>query len=87
MPALDNGEWIWGLRAVAHQLTAIGQNDLAKEYLDYFYMLANNVMMVFYGGGGRIRAVTQIKNTKAQPTPRPSFSFLNYFYYLKILWN
>lgn len=68
VPALDNGEWIWGLRAVAYTLDQKGYTQLATRYLNYFNMLANNALMVFYEGYGFVRTVTLIHDTSAQPT-------------------
>ena len=60
---------VWGIRAVAYELSQNGENDLAQQYLDYWNMLADNSMMVFYDGFGRIRSVTLIHNSTAPPTP------------------
>jgi len=69
VPGLDNGEWVWALRAVAHELQMTNEPLLAQKYLDYWNMLADNAMMVFYAGYGRVSAVTLIHNSTAPPTP------------------
>jgi len=69
VPGLDNGEMVWGIRAVAYELDLIGQTDLAQRYTDYWNLLVSNAMMVFYAGEGRIRAVTLIHDTSVAPYP------------------
>ena len=74
MPALDNGEWVWGLRAVIYQLKQMkGYDVLLQRYQNYFDMLAKNVVMIFYDGEGLVRAVTQIRDTQASPVRRNYF--------------
>eukprot|EP01100_Stratorugosa_tubuloviscum_P003840 TRINITY_DN1933_c0_g1_i1.p1 TRINITY_DN1933_c0_g1~~TRINITY_DN1933_c0_g1_i1.p1 ORF type:complete len:572 (-),score=276.31 TRINITY_DN1933_c0_g1_i1:76-1743(-) len=68
VPSLDNGEWIWGLKAIVIALNSIGYKDLATSYESYFNLLAENALTVFYDGNGNIRAVSQIKDNQAQPT-------------------
>eukprot|EP01027_Heterolobosea_sp_BB2_P005234 GEZU01008021.1.p1 GENE.GEZU01008021.1~~GEZU01008021.1.p1 ORF type:complete len:336 (-),score=62.07 GEZU01008021.1:60-1019(-) len=69
VPGLDNGELIWALIACAHTLQEAGFHDLAQRYWNQISLMQRNVLTIFYDGGGRIRAVTQINDTKAQPTP------------------
>lgn len=60
---------VWGIRAVAYELIKNGEMELGQRYLDYWNMLADNSMMIFYDGAGRVRSVTIIVDNKAQPTP------------------
>jgi len=68
VPSLDNGELIWGVYAV---IQVIGSLDipLAQRYRNYFNMLAQNAVMIFYNGNGQIRTVTQILNVTVSPFP------------------
>eukprot|EP01102_Stenamoeba_stenopodia_P001672 TRINITY_DN11510_c0_g1_i1.p1 TRINITY_DN11510_c0_g1~~TRINITY_DN11510_c0_g1_i1.p1 ORF type:complete len:553 (+),score=122.93 TRINITY_DN11510_c0_g1_i1:63-1661(+) len=69
VPALDNGELVWALRAAALALNNIGEVELGNRYLNYFYQMANNSLMVFYEGAGLIRSVTYIIDMFTTPTP------------------
>ncbi len=72
VPSLDNAELIWTLATTAIVLEDIGQKSLANRYWNYFKLLAETSIMVFYEGDGKIRCVTRVRNITAQP------SFENY---------
>eukprot|EP00698_Gefionella_okellyi_P009310 TRINITY_DN2361_c0_g1_i3.p1 TRINITY_DN2361_c0_g1~~TRINITY_DN2361_c0_g1_i3.p1 ORF type:complete len:435 (+),score=91.75 TRINITY_DN2361_c0_g1_i3:65-1306(+) len=70
VPSLDNGEWIWGLYAVANVLTDLSDPEakpLAERYIQRLQQLAANAVMVFHWDGN-IAAEAHIKNTSATPT-------------------
>jgi len=67
VPGLDNGEWVWGLKASIVALKTMNQTQLASRYQSLFDYLAKNVLMIFYAGHGLINAVTYINNTKVPP--------------------
>lgn len=69
VPALDNGEWFWGLVAVAHMLHVRGFEDVATQYDELIAYLVSTAQTVFYGGQGRVWSVVQIKDIYAPPTP------------------
>jgi len=68
IPSLDNGELIWTLAAVAISLQDVGQVQLADRYWNYFKLLADTSLMVFYEGEGKIRCVTRVVNITSAPT-------------------
>jgi hypothetical protein len=43
--------------------------ELAQRYDAYLGVMKKNAVMIFYDGGGRIRAVTKIMNTTLPPSP------------------
>jgi hypothetical protein len=73
VPALDNGELIWSLFATYHILkrnaTTHDVETLAMRYKRQLDLMAKTAKMIFYDGGGRVRAVTHITNTSAAPFP------------------
>ncbi|MBI4372266.1 MAG: DUF89 family protein, partial [Candidatus Omnitrophica bacterium] len=69
VPGLDNGELAWPLYAAYHVLEDQGHPDLAKRYKAHFDLMAENAVMIFYEGGGRIRAEAAIRDTSARPSP------------------
>ena len=63
VPALDNGEWIWGIYALYHTLENIGELTLAEEYKTYFTMLCKNAPIIFYDPElKKVRAEVKIKD-------------------------
>jgi hypothetical protein len=71
VPALDNGEMIWGLYAckVATQSRSDQRSlSLAARMSSYLGLLASTARTVFYAGQGHIRAVATIKDPQAAPT-------------------
>lgn len=67
VPALDNGEMVWGLIACA---SALGpESPLAQRIQSYLNVLAENAPVIFDGGNGCIRAVATIFNASTAPTP------------------
>ncbi|KAH3766789.1 GPI anchored protein [Pelomyxa schiedti] len=69
VPSLDNGEMIWGIIGIIQALSDTGYLDLADRYDQYLQKLALNARTVFWDGDGQVRAVSNIVNTSAQPTP------------------
>jgi len=69
VPSLDNGEWVWALKAAVEALEQREQPTLAKRYSSYIDMLAKNALLVFYAGEGKLRTVTVIANMSAPPSP------------------
>lgn len=67
VPALDNGELIWSIYAVAKALPK-SASSLAARYWNYFEYLAHNAIPVFYAGQGHIRTVATIANVSAPPS-------------------
>lgn len=70
VPALDNGEMVWGLYAC--EVVLSGRSDarsqaLAARLKSYLQLLSQTARTVFYAGDGHIRAVATIKNPLAQP--------------------
>jgi hypothetical protein len=47
----------------------LGENDLAARYNSALDRMKTNCVMMFYSGGGKINAVTLIKDTSAPPSP------------------
>ena len=70
VPALDNGEMIFGLlgciQALRHIETAFSEKLLAKVEA-YVNLLQQTALNVFYDGNGYFRAVTSIKDAKTAP--------------------
>ncbi|KXN83534.1 hypothetical protein AN958_01243 [Leucoagaricus sp. SymC.cos] len=86
VPALDNGENIWGIYATIEALQNVGKKeytDLAAKwegYLDYLKITAAKGhpvgdMKIFYHGSGRICAVTAIGN-QSLPIDHPDQSYI-----------
>ncbi|EGC39213.1 hypothetical protein DICPUDRAFT_75224 [Dictyostelium purpureum] len=75
VPGLDNGEMIWSLYATFNLLTSesyyqTNYPDLGSRYQNYFQLLIDNAMMMFYNTSiNYISSVTSIKDIYAQPTP------------------
>jgi len=68
VPSLDNGEWLWGLFAVARACKTLNMTGLARAYRNYFKLLAKNANMIFNNGDGFVRAEARILNISAKPT-------------------
>ena len=67
VPALDNGELAWALRAAASALKQKGYGELADRYLAYFRLMATNARMVFYEPGGAVRGEASLRDAQAAP--------------------
>lgn len=77
VPALDNGENIWGIYATIEALQGVGKkeySDLASEWERYFDYLKTTAARVFYHGSGQICAVTSIKN-QSLPVDHPEQTY------------
>jgi hypothetical protein len=71
VPALDNGEMVWGLYACQVALSQRSDSRsqaLAQRLETYLALLRQTARTVFYAGDGHIRAVATIKDPQAQPT-------------------
>uniref|UniRef100_A0A914VFS2 GPI anchored protein n=1 Tax=Plectus sambesii TaxID=2011161 RepID=A0A914VFS2_9BILA len=71
VPALDNGELIWGLIAVVQVLTENGgYPTLLGRYTRQVTKMARNGLTIFYdgAGSGTVRCVAQIRNVDILPT-------------------
>eukprot|EP00042_Codosiga_hollandica_P019315 m.59418 g.59418 ORF g.59418 m.59418 type:complete len:517 (-) comp49239_c0_seq4:61-1611(-) len=69
VPALDNGEMIWGMYTAEFALrqnSIFGLADRYKRYLDY---LRQTAQIVFYRGGGNVSWVTSILDVNVVPHP------------------
>ncbi|KAJ3568519.1 hypothetical protein NP233_g5665 [Leucocoprinus birnbaumii] len=65
VPALDNGENIWGIYATIEALQRVGKKrytDLANKWEGYLNYLKTTAARVFYHGSGQICAVAAINN-------------------------
>jgi hypothetical protein len=73
VPALDNGEMIFGLIAVKQALLSLSSSSSeAKQIMfrvnRYLELLASNAKNAFYCGKGLVSAVADVVNNKANPT-------------------
>jgi hypothetical protein len=83
VPALDNGEMMWGIYAVYHVLDKSANNyrtqnnvemyqklsALAGRYKNWWDLMAKTGQMIFYAGYGWVRDVATIKDITVQPYP------------------
>ena len=74
VPALDNGEMIWGLAAVSQSLQKSGEEALLKQVDAYLALLASSAKSVFYAGVGSVRAVTKVANETLANPPASNFA-------------
>jgi hypothetical protein len=73
IPALDNGEMIWGLIAAAEALTD-DKSGLGARVEALIAVLATNAKAAFYEGMGRVRAVSRVVNPNAQQPTASNFA-------------
>ncbi len=73
IPALDNGEMIWGLIAVAEALSGDG-GELRDRVEALIAGLAATAKAAFYDGLGRVRAVSRVMDPSAQRPTASNFA-------------
>ena len=73
IPALDNGEMIWGLVAVAQALVGGSESDLRARVEALIGGLAATAKAAFYDGFGRVRAVSRVKDPSARHPTASNF--------------
>jgi hypothetical protein len=73
VPGLDNGEWFWGLFAVANILSEQSKFDvrlttLSRDYQAFVSCQITNAKTIFYQGNGNVADVVSIVDPKKIPT-------------------
>lgn len=77
VPALDNGELIWavyGLVEVLHQSNRSEFRQLGDSWETWLNYTKENAARVFYLGGGRVCAVTQLNQTQTPTSPSQNYT-------------
>jgi hypothetical protein len=78
-PALDNGQLLWAMMAVQKVLEPKSP-ELARRYKQWVQLMQHSSIPMFYDGGGIIRAVSKIRDIKAQPTPENYYNAIASYY-------